>query len=162
MVAGSGVDLQYFTPSTERSRDGASHFSSSALRKMSARIANCDCVVLPSYREGLPRVFLEASLGGSLLSPPTCPAVAMPSSPSMTGILCVHARRLCLPRQCGSAPLSSDERQNVDERSRARAEKDFAKDQVVAAYLTNCQRLADESPRLSLNIGSDYYWLPEQ
>ena len=98
-------------------------------------IADADCIVLPSYREGAPRTLIE---GAAMARPaiasrvPGCTAVV--DDPA-TGFLCE-------PRDSGSlasamarfAALDIDERRAMGLAARAKMEREFAVNIVVARY----------------------------
>ena len=99
-------------------------------------IANADCVVLPSYREGMPRTLLEAAAMGR-------PLIAT----DVTGCRDVVDNEingyLCAPREAGDLALkmrafidlTSAERQKMGTASREKAESQFDVKRVVDTYL---------------------------
>lgn len=99
-------------------------------------IAASDCVVLPSYREGLPRVLLEAAAMGKPVIATDVAGCRDAVDPSSTGYLCdarsaqsladTIERFINLPRA---------EREAMGTRARAKAEREFSDKAVVTAYL---------------------------
>lgn len=98
-------------------------------------IAAADCIVLPSYREGLPRVLLEgAAMGRPLIATdvPGCRAVVDDGSNGY----------LCAPRDAGAlaatmakmAQLPSDSLSLMAAAARRKVEQHFSEDIVIANY----------------------------
>jgi glycosyltransferase involved in cell wall biosynthesis len=98
-------------------------------------IGNCDCVVLPSYREGLSRVLLEA---GAMARPaiatdvPGCRDVIVPGK---TGLLCALRDPASLA-ECMIALLamSPADRAAMGFSARTHVSESFDEGRVVAAY----------------------------
>ena len=62
-------------------------------------IANVDCVVLPSYREGIPRTMLEAAAMAKPLIVSDAPGCKDVVINGKTGFLCKVKVRIHLPQQ---------------------------------------------------------------
>ena len=98
-------------------------------------IAAADCVVLPSYREGMPRTLLEAA---SMARP--CIATDVPGCrdavvDGQTGFLCAVRDGADLARACARfIALSPEARAAMGRRARDRVERDFDQAIVIAAY----------------------------
>jgi glycosyltransferase involved in cell wall biosynthesis len=99
-------------------------------------IANADCIVLPSYREGLPRTILEASAMAKPVIASNVPGCRQAVDDQVTGFLCEprSARSLALA-MTKIIGMSADERRMMGLRGRKKAEAEFSEDRVVAAYL---------------------------
>lgn len=99
-------------------------------------LANADCVVLPSYREGLPRSLLEAAAMAR-------PMVATDVPGCRDVVLDGDNGFLCKPRSAESLAHAMDrmlrlapaDRAAMGLRARARAEREFDQRLVVEAYL---------------------------
>lgn len=100
-------------------------------------IARVDCVVLPSYREGLPRVLLEASAMGRAVIGTDVPGCRHVVEDAINGFLCE-------PRSAGSlaaamtkfADLPTGQRRLMGERGRQKAEREFGEELIIEAYLS--------------------------
>ena len=99
-----------------------------------------DCIVLPSYREGLPRVLLEASAmakPGIATNVPGCRTVV---EEGRTGLLCEPRSSLSLANaMMAFLEMSSKDRLSMGSRAREKAEREFSQDDVVEAYLEALQ-----------------------
>ena len=99
-------------------------------------IRECDCVVLPSYREGIPRVLLEAAAMGRPVIAANVTGCRDVVKDQITGFLCRERdpedlaikmnQFICLPA------LS---RQEMGGRGRLRVETEFDEKNVVAKYV---------------------------
>ena len=98
-------------------------------------IAAADCVVLPSYREGMPRTLLEAA---SMARP--CIATDVPGCRDAvvegeTGFLCTVRDGADLAHACARfIALSPEARETMGRRARDRVERNFDQAIVIAAY----------------------------
>lgn len=98
-------------------------------------IAAADCVVLPSYREGVPRVLLEAGAMRRPLIATNVPGCADVVVDGVNGFLCA-------PRDADSLAqaiekfmaLTPDARHKMGEESRRRVEENFSIEKVLSAY----------------------------
>lgn len=98
-------------------------------------IAAADCVVLPSYREGLSRTLLEAAAMARPLIASDVPGCRDVIDAGMTGLLC-H------PRDAGSladamariAAMPIIERRRMGDAGRAKVAREFAESTVIAQY----------------------------
>jgi glycosyltransferase involved in cell wall biosynthesis len=103
-------------------------------------IAEADCVVLPSYREGLPRTLLEAS---AMATPMVASDVAGSREivrDGDTGFLCAaqSAESLAEAMQA-MLRLSPEERGAMGARARKKVEREFDQARVAHAYLQALQ-----------------------
>jgi glycosyltransferase involved in cell wall biosynthesis len=99
-------------------------------------IARASAVVLPSYREGMPRSLLEAAAMGRPLVATDVPGCRALVDDGVNGFL-------CSPRDAASladamrrmARLSPGDRKAMGEAARARVEAEFSETVVIRAYL---------------------------
>ena len=98
-------------------------------------IAQSDCVVLPSYREGAPRTLIE---GAAMARPavatrvPGCTAVV---DDGVTGLLCeARDARSLADAMARFAALDIDAQRRMGLAARAKMEREFAVDIVIARY----------------------------
>lgn len=104
-------------------------------------IAAADCVVLPSYREGLPRTLLEAAAMAKPVIATDVPGCRHAVSAGVTGLLCA-------PRDAGALAqamarmldMTPEARRAMGAAGRARVEAEFDEKRVVAAYLEAIER----------------------
>lgn len=106
-------------------------------------LAAHDCVVLPSYREGLSRILLEAAAMGKPIITTDVPGCRQVVDHEKTGLLCrvqdagdlaVAMRRLL------DYPVA--QRTQMGTAARAKAEQEFDEAHVFDAYLTAIKQLA--------------------
>ena len=110
-------------------------------------IRDADCVVLPSYREGLPRTLLEASAMGKPLIATDVPGCRHVVEDGRNGFLCG-------PRDAASLAdamlkilrLSPSERLRMGGAARARVETEFDERIVTGRYLTAVDEALQEAP----------------
>jgi glycosyltransferase involved in cell wall biosynthesis len=99
-------------------------------------VAAADCVVLPSYREGLPRTLLE---GAAMAKPLIATDVAGCRSivePGVNGLLCtVRDAESLAGAMEEMLAMTPDERTAMGERGRARIEAEFGQQIVIDRYL---------------------------
>jgi glycosyltransferase involved in cell wall biosynthesis len=111
-------------------------------------IAQADCVVLPSYREGLPRALLEASAMARAVIGSDVPGCRDVVEDGITGYLCA-------PRSASSlagamikfADLSPDRRAAMGLAGRRKAEREFGEQRVVDAYISALEQILANNPR---------------
>ena len=99
-------------------------------------IEDADCVVLPSYREGLPRSLLEAAAMAKPMVATEVPGCRDLVIDGENGLLC-KARSVTSLADAMEAMMRLDpaERQAMGRRARERVERDFDASIVVDAYL---------------------------
>lgn len=99
-------------------------------------IADADCVVLPSYREGLPRVLLEAAAMTRPVIATDVPGCRQVVDEGITGLLC-EPRSACALAQAllKVAAMSPGDRSAMGQRGRAKVEREFSGVRVLATYL---------------------------
>jgi glycosyltransferase involved in cell wall biosynthesis len=123
-------------------REGAVEFLGSS-DDVRSTIAAADCVVLPSYyREGVPRVLLEAAAMAVPVITTDSPGCREAVDDSVTGLLCqprsVDSLVAAMERML-ETPL--DERQRMGRAGRSKMEREFAEEIVHRQYLTALARL---------------------
>jgi len=98
-------------------------------------LGNADCVVLPSYREGLSRVLLEA---GAMARPaiasdvPGCRDVIVPGK---TGLLCEVRSALSLAEAMAALiAMPADQRAAMGHAARAHITENYHENRVISAY----------------------------
>ena len=99
-------------------------------------IAASDCIVLPSYREGLPRALLEAAAMGK-------PAIATDVAGCRDAVDPQSTGYLCEPRSAKSLAAAMEqfiklprrEREAMGKRARAKAVREFSDEAVAKAYM---------------------------
>ena len=99
-------------------------------------LADADCVVLPSYREGLPRSLLEAAAMGKPMvatDVPGCRALVMDGN---NGFLCEPRSPASLAAAMEAMlRLDPAQRQAMGDRARQKVEREYDQQIVVDAYL---------------------------
>lgn len=106
-------------------------------------IREADCVVLPSYREGMPKVILEAASMGRIAIVTDVPGCREAIEPGITGFLCeprsveslVEALRM-------AADLSPERLADMSGNARRRAVERFAVEKAVVPYLAIAKSLS--------------------
>lgn len=100
-------------------------------------IAQADCVVLPSYREGVPRILLEAAAMAR-------PVITTDAIGCRDAVIDDETGLLCRPRDADSLAaamrhmlrLSRDQRTNMGTRGRRFVEASFDEQNVIERYMT--------------------------
>ena len=137
MVGGAGVDNPSAVPSSELERwanDGIVEYLG-AMADVRPAIAAADCVVLPSYREGVPRSLLEAAAMGRPLIATDVPGCREVVRDGVNGFLCKAKSAQSLADAVSRiADLSAEERQAMGLEGRKLVETKFAVSNVVEAY----------------------------
>lgn len=99
-------------------------------------IAGATCVVLPSYREGLPRSLLEAAAMARPLIAADVPGCRDVVEDGVNGYLCTVRDPVSLAAAMRRvAELHPDERLAIGEAARRKVEERFSEEFVVRAYL---------------------------
>ncbi len=106
-------------------------------------IARSAAVVLPSYREGLPRTLLEAAAMGRPLIATDVPGCREVAREGVTGFLCKEKDPSSLAAAMRRlASTAYEERVAMGARARAMAEGEFDETIVLRAYLDAVERLS--------------------
>lgn len=104
-------------------------------------IAAADCIVLPSYREGLPRALLEAAAMGKPLIASDVPGCRHVVEHGVNGLLCAAADAASLAEaMLRMIRIGASERQAMGSEGRRRVRREFAQEVVVEAYLQAIDR----------------------
>jgi glycosyltransferase involved in cell wall biosynthesis len=99
-------------------------------------IEQADCIVLPSYREGLPRTLLEGSSMGKPLVGSDVPGVRDVIEDGVTGVLCeARSARSLADAMLKIARLPSVEREKMGAAGRRKVEREFSQTIVIESYL---------------------------
>lgn len=106
-------------------------------------IANCDCLVLPSwYPEGIPRILMEAAAMAKPLITTDTPGCREVVADGETGYLCApRSARSLESAMLKVAELSEEGRLEMGRRGRAKAERNFDEQIVIHAYLSAIKSL---------------------
>lgn len=100
-------------------------------------ISNADCVVLPSYREGLPRALVEASSMARPVIASDVPGCREVVDDGATGYLCeARSPQALAAAILKFAALSPAERETMGGAGRRKAEREFGDEHVVRAYVS--------------------------
>ena len=103
-------------------------------------LAESDCVVLPSYREGLPRSLLEAAAMAKPMVATDVPGCREVVRDGDNGFLCeVRSASALAKAMEAMLQLSPDDREAMGLRAREMVEKEFDEALVVRAYMDNVQ-----------------------
>ncbi len=98
-------------------------------------IADADCVVLPSYREGVPRTLMEASAMGRPIVATDVPGCREVVADGVNGLLCKARDADSLEQALGRMlDLGDAERAAMATRGRKKIEKEFDERVVVQRY----------------------------
>lgn len=99
-------------------------------------IGEADCVVLPSYREGLPRSLAEAAAMAKPMIATDVPGCRDVVTDGAEGFLCRPRSAEALAEAMEKMlKLRPTEREEMGRRARQKAEQQFSEDRVVAAYM---------------------------
>lgn len=107
-------------------------------------VAAADCVVLPSYREGLPRSLLEASAMARPIVATDVPGVRDVVDDRVTGLLCsVRSGEALGAAMLDMIDMPLTERRAMGLAGRARVEREFGIARVTSLYLDAVKRALD-------------------
>ena len=107
--------------------------------------ANSNLVVLPSsYREGLPKVLIEAAATGRAVITTDQPGCRDAIEPNMTGLLVPTKDAVALADAIEHLLKNPDLRQSMGNAGRKLAEREFGIEKVVAAHLKVYRELLEE------------------
>ncbi len=107
-------------------------------------IQQADCVVLPSYREGIPRTLLEAAAMGRPLIATNVPGCRQVVSHGYNGMLCEPKNADDLARKMKAmASLPQPVLEQFALQSRKKVEKEFCESRVISKYLHTLNQLSN-------------------
>lgn len=110
-------------------------------------LAQAHCVVLPSYREGVPRSLLEAASMGKPLIATDAPGCRDTVIDGVNGFLCRPRDAKSLEQAMRSfLALSPQQQAAMGEHSRSMVEREFDESLVIATYLELIERSARNAP----------------
>ncbi|MDP8913269.1 MAG: glycosyltransferase family 4 protein [Pseudomonadota bacterium] len=110
-------------------------------------IAAADCIVLPSYREGLPRVLLEAAAMAKPLIATDVPGCRHLVQDGKNGFLCtVRDANSLAEAMLKMAALPADERQRMGAFARSNVEEEFDERIVIDRYLLAVREALGREP----------------
>ena len=105
-------------------------------------VAAADCLVLPSYREGLPRSLLEGAAMAKPLIATDVPGCRQVVEHGVNGLLCtVRDAGSLADAMLAMIRRAAEARAAMGAAGRRRVERDYGEEQVIAAYL----RAVDEA-----------------
>jgi len=100
-------------------------------------ISQVDCVVLPSYREGMPKSLLEASSMGKPIITTNVPGCRQVLEVGVTGLMCEAKDAAGLAQQMQTmVDFSPEQRKSMGEKGRERMCEFFSERIVLDAYFT--------------------------
>ncbi|WP_129793615.1 glycosyltransferase family 4 protein [Sphingosinicella sp. CPCC 101087] len=98
-------------------------------------VAAADCLVLPSYREGLPRSLLEGAALAKPLIASDVPGCRQVVEHGVNGLLCeVRNARSLADAMLAMLRLDEEARRAMGAAGRKRVERDYAEERVIGAY----------------------------
>ncbi|MGF6511795.1 glycosyltransferase family 4 protein [Paraburkholderia sp. 32] len=105
-------------------------------------IADADCVVLPSYREGVPRTLMEASAMGRPIVATDVPGCREVVADGVNGLLCEARNAQSLAASLARMlEMSGAERRAMAERGRQKVATEFDERMVVETYKDLVQKI---------------------
>ncbi|ADG14751.1 glycosyltransferase involved in cell wall biosynthesis [Paraburkholderia atlantica] len=105
-------------------------------------IADADCVVLPSYREGVPRTLMEASAMGRPIVATDVPGCREVVTDGVNGLLCEARNAQSLAASLARMlDMSGAERRAMAERGRQKVATEFDERKVVETYKDLVQKI---------------------
>jgi glycosyltransferase involved in cell wall biosynthesis len=138
MLGPVGVDNRTAVPSASLERWRAEAIIDYLGESDDVRVAmeQADCIVLPSYREGLPRTLLEGSAMGKPLIATDVPGCRDVVVDGETGYLCeVRSANSLASAMLKMLEAPAAERLEMGKRGRRKVEQEFCESLVIAKYL---------------------------
>jgi glycosyltransferase involved in cell wall biosynthesis len=109
--------------------------------------ARAHVVALPSYREGLPRVLIEAAACGRAVVTTDVPGCRDAIEPNVTGLLVPSRDVVALANAIERLVLDAELRERMGRAGRQLAERKFGIERVVSAHLEVYRELTETSAR---------------
>ena len=110
-------------------------------------ITEADCVILPSYREGLSRTLLEAAAVGRPVITTQVPGCADVVDDKVTGLLCQPRNSRDLAKKCEDfIGMSARQREEMGRAGREKVEREFSEALVLKKYSQVVHTLIGEQP----------------
>lgn len=129
-------DEDYSAPLKEVEEAGAVHYHG-LQPDVHPFYANCHCVVLPSYHEGMANVMLEASATGRPVITTKVPGCQETFDEGVTGFGCVVKNKDSLVEAMRRfIALNDSEKANMGKHARSKIEREFDRQIVLDAYET--------------------------
>jgi glycosyltransferase involved in cell wall biosynthesis len=105
-------------------------------------VADADCVVLPSYREGTPRSLLEAAAMARPIITTDVEGCREVVDDGINGLLCqVRSGKDLAKKMSQMLSLSTEERDQMGRAGRAKMEREFDEQIVIDRYLSVLERV---------------------
>jgi glycosyltransferase involved in cell wall biosynthesis len=108
---------------------------------MPEALAQASLVVLPSYREGLPKSLIEAAAVGRAIITTDTPGCRDTVEPGITGLLVPPRDTQALAQAMKQLLTQPQKLQSMGQRARIKAEAEFGLTQVVRAHLAVYEQL---------------------
>jgi glycosyltransferase involved in cell wall biosynthesis len=102
--------------------------------------SSTNIVVLPSYREGLPKVLIEASACGRAVVTTNVPGCKDAIEPNITGLLCKVKDANSLAKSIEKLILDNELRNSMGKAGRVLAEKEFDINNIIRKHLKIYER----------------------
>jgi len=134
-------DIDIYNPATltaqdlEEIKDDGSIQLMGHISNIAQVFKKSNIVVLPSYREGLPKVLVEAAASGRAVVTTDVPGCRDAIKPNITGLLCHVKDAESLADSIEKLILNPDLREKMGKAGRALAEQEFALEKIVAKHL---------------------------
>ena len=112
-------------------------------RDISNLFASSSIVVLPSYREGLPKVLLEAAACGRAVVTTDVPGCRDAIEPNVTGLLVPACDSVALADAIQRLIENPELRQRMGQAGRELAEREFGIERVIDQHMTIYRELGD-------------------
>ncbi|MGL4601029.1 MAG: glycosyltransferase family 4 protein [Plesiomonas sp.] len=104
-------------------------------------ISQADCLVLPSYREGVPRTMMEAAAMEKPLIVSDVPGCRDVVLDCVTGFICEPRNADCLAsKMMMLLRLSEEERSNMGSAGRAFMDRQFNENKVISQYINTLEK----------------------
>jgi glycosyltransferase involved in cell wall biosynthesis len=113
-------------------------------------LLSCDCLVLPSYREGIPRVVLEAGATGRPVIVTNVPGCRQAVVNGQTGLFCEAKNTISLAAAMTEIiDMADDQRLLMGDKAALFVKAEFDERFVLDAYLREITAIDNECPELT-------------